>query len=119
MAVKIIVNQPVKRPDETISIYNGDLIIVELSNKQQQVYIVSSYIAPEQCDIRESQSCCLIDLSTGGKAFREPCTRRNTTYKRLASHLAGQGPFIDPMKMKIIRKDNYSLSINVISGEDK
>lgn len=117
MAVRVVVNQPIRRPEETISIFNGDLIVIESNNKQQKTYMVSSYIASEHCDIRESQYCSLIDLHTGGKAFREPCTRKSTTYKRIASHLAGQCSFVDPMKMKIIRKDSYSISIDVVPNE--
>ncbi|MCR0568339.1 hypothetical protein MKC54_09400 [[Clostridium] innocuum] len=79
--------------DRKLTLNNGDIIIAIANRISISHFMVSSYrgeVKREPYCVRPKSTrsyCCLIDLATGYPAFEEPCSR-NTTLKRILSHLA-------------------------------
>lgn len=77
--------------DRKLTLNNGDIVVSLVNDRAIGHYLVTSYRGysrePYQQRPKDIKSyCALINLATGYPAFEEPCSR-NTTLKRVLSHL--------------------------------
>lgn len=91
----------------TLRLYNGDLVVID----NQTVYMVASFT--ETNAKGNAKYCTLINLETGIRAFSEPSSR-DTTMGRLISHLEKVHYQLTPNRIEMIRKNKYTLNINVV-----
>jgi len=100
--------------DNNITLRNGDLIVVG-----SVPYIVSSYVKDKDyvqgSEDNHTKYCSFVSLRTGQKAFSEPCTRRNTSLKRIMNHLHCAHSNATVMDLRIVPNDKYEIAITINS----
>lgn len=112
--------------DRKLSLNNGDIIIAIANRTSMGHFMVSSYrgeLKREPYSTRPKIArsyCCFIDLATGCSAFVEPCTR-NTTLKRVLSHLANApccNSICAPEDIVQLKNNEYAILITPTKEEE-
>lgn len=105
----------------TVTLHNGDLVIVDLPNDLCEIFLVTSYTSygweKTSGDLtkRPEDYCALVSIETGAKMFPEPCSRR-TDRKRILSHLCNRYKGLNDGMFQVIAFNDYCLSINLKEG---
>lgn len=114
--------------DKKVRLSNGYLIVHKKAGKLEGVYMVTSYRynhnRPKNSEpgYQTTEMCTFINLESGKIQFEERCSR-NTTVKRILSHLnpgiynTEKEDYIG-QELEVYKGTDYVLGIKLIEGEE-